>query len=377
MYRRDKIRPQYVYEPLSASRQEFRLLTIFPERNKQGPIFCSLSTYSPEHAPEYEALSYTWGQLGLSEHPISFNGCMLMITSKMWNVLLNLREATQRRVLWIDAICINMANIDERGFQVGAMKHIFAQAQRVVVWLDEPTVAFPVLEDTVRRFSASRGSTEQRLQNVLGTYDLLKDFCKNFSHPWFCRVWTLQEYALAQSVVFLWGDRFLDGVDVVDCVTELWRGLVEGNYTSIVRPEAFEQLREELSGLIYFSWARQKFADGGLDELDFMRILVASQALEATDPRDKIFALLSLAPPAFCEDLSPDYTLSIEEVYCLLSQAMSLATRLSVVFGWITTTCLAEEVTLMPDWMPGWIEDLSLRVSDLAAGQSTTADSTQ
>jgi hypothetical protein len=377
-YGRVQKAPRYVYQELSVQRQEFRLLSLLPASDKQDALSCSLSIYSlSQELPGYEALSYTWGEFNGYKHEILVDGCILRITSKLRNILFNLRDATRDRVLWIDAMCICMEDLHERGFQVGVMKHIFAHAQRVVIWLDEPTTALPVLEDVIVRSSVTRGRNAERVQDVLGTHYLLKAFCRNFSHPWFCRVWTLQEYTLARSTVFVWGGRFFDGVVVVQCVAELWRALDEGDYTSVMTPEAFEQLREDLSGLLYFDWIRQKSADGGLDELDFMRILVASQALEAIDPRDKIFALLSLAPPTLIVNFRLDYTHSLEEVYRSLGQAMSLATRVETIFSSISTSYLANEAIPMPDWMPGWIEDLSLRVSDLLGFQSTMADSTQ
>jgi hypothetical protein len=39
--------------------------------------------------------------------------------------------------LWIDAICINQADLDERKQQVQLMRDVYSGASRVVVWLRE------------------------------------------------------------------------------------------------------------------------------------------------------------------------------------------------------------------------------------------------
>ncbi|RYP36002.1 hypothetical protein DL767_003569 [Monosporascus sp. MG133] len=92
----------------------------------------------------YEALSYTWGS---SQSPEtvevkrSHKHWRAMFTSKLC-VNRNLAEAMRYlryedrpRVMWIDAICINQADVKERSVQVRRMGQIFSLANRVVAWL--------------------------------------------------------------------------------------------------------------------------------------------------------------------------------------------------------------------------------------------------
>jgi hypothetical protein len=89
--------------------------------------------------PDFEALSYAWGStecyskinvgtLGKDKLPIPEN---LEIGLRY------LRYEDKPRILWIDAICVNQQNLDERGYQVRYMSKIYAKVKRVVIWLGQ------------------------------------------------------------------------------------------------------------------------------------------------------------------------------------------------------------------------------------------------
>lgn len=55
--------------------------------------------------------------------------------------------------IWIDAICINQNDIDERNYQVAKMKRIYEQAAEMTVWLgthhDDSHAAFQCMKDVL------------------------------------------------------------------------------------------------------------------------------------------------------------------------------------------------------------------------------------
>lgn len=85
-------------------------------------------------AIEYEALSYTWGSIDKT-HTIMIDNYELPITENLFIALQHLRSAHQDRILWVDAICIDQENLEERGHQVGQMARIYRTAKRVLIWL--------------------------------------------------------------------------------------------------------------------------------------------------------------------------------------------------------------------------------------------------
>jgi len=90
-------------------------------------------------APPYEALSYVWGPFNSPDDPdlIQLNDCGFEVTTNLWRALYALRHETKDRVLWIDAICINQGDLEERSSQVQLMRDVYRKARSVVVWLGE------------------------------------------------------------------------------------------------------------------------------------------------------------------------------------------------------------------------------------------------
>ncbi|KAK3339775.1 heterokaryon incompatibility protein-domain-containing protein [Lasiosphaeria hispida] len=106
-------------------------------------------------AHAYDALSYTWGSVADSNPTIFVNGHERAVTANLCAALWHLRDPSGERTLWIDALCINQQNNQEKGQQVQSMAKIYAKASRVIVWLGEPTVdsdlAFNALLSFVRQ----------------------------------------------------------------------------------------------------------------------------------------------------------------------------------------------------------------------------------
>ncbi|KAM0804431.1 heterokaryon incompatibility protein-domain-containing protein [Usnea florida] len=89
-----------------------------------------------ETAPAYEALSFTWGDYK-KECSISCGSESIEITANLAAALLQLRSPDKARALWIDQICINQDDVEERNKQVALMRKIFSEAENVVIWLGE------------------------------------------------------------------------------------------------------------------------------------------------------------------------------------------------------------------------------------------------
>lgn len=110
-----------------------RLLLLAPGR-QQETLACALTTVDIQHAPRFEALSYSWGRESASQ-PIWCDGQPIWIKLNLDYALRNLRLPYQARRLWVDALCIDQANVDERTRQVRYMRLIYKHAARTIVWL--------------------------------------------------------------------------------------------------------------------------------------------------------------------------------------------------------------------------------------------------
>lgn len=124
------------YSPLRADRKEIRVLHLNPGQwNAQ--ISCQLSTTSLiDTNVRYEALSYVWSaESGLEE--IMLCGQPYNITRNLFLALRRLRNARKPRVMWVDSLCIDQTNDDEKSVQVALMGDIYKSCARVYLWLGD------------------------------------------------------------------------------------------------------------------------------------------------------------------------------------------------------------------------------------------------
>jgi hypothetical protein len=156
--------------------------------------------------PEYSALSYVWGS-GQAHTKIEFNGFEAEITKNLAEALRHLRHESGSRYLWVDALCINQQDVEEKGLQVALMKDIYAYAKEVVVWLgpDEEDIAAELFKDVEEVLHLIESSIEtdfvglNRLQWL--RFDeasslLLDKMFLLFKREYFTRTWVIQEVAL-------------------------------------------------------------------------------------------------------------------------------------------------------------------------------------
>ena len=109
---------------------------------------------------DYVALSYCWGDAGTTRE-IIVNGYSIRVTVNLEAALRQLRDSNcikQGLKLWVDAICIDQNNLEERGQQVGRMRDIYASAWHVVIWLGADADDSSLAMTAIRYFSARMGT---------------------------------------------------------------------------------------------------------------------------------------------------------------------------------------------------------------------------
>lgn len=162
-----------------------RLLRLVP-LDKSAFIQCQLFDYRLPETFEreclYEALSYAWGSIE-KPHKISVDGYDLCVTENLYKALSHLRTPQVERILWIDAICIDQNNNEERAEQVQLMAKVYCKASRVIVWLGDAQADSDSTLDAIR-VAANRETTKSfnYQTHQQGILDLLQ-------RPWFQRIW--------------------------------------------------------------------------------------------------------------------------------------------------------------------------------------------
>ena len=124
--------PLYLAFPDSKSTRIFTLCA----GRRHHRICGHLSIANLDSGIQYEALSYEWG---LNEHKperrIQVNHQQFNVKHNLYRALKEIRHESRDRVLWIDALCIDQDNTQEKNHQVGLMRQIYSSAQTVLVWL--------------------------------------------------------------------------------------------------------------------------------------------------------------------------------------------------------------------------------------------------
>lgn len=146
-----KIRNDYsLYEPLDHEKREIRIALLL-QGAEEAPVQLAIVRMAyPWSQRRYIALSYTWGSLG-ETRPIHIGHAARRVseeekdglvdqvfdcTANLELALRTLRREDEFTAVWIDALCINQADPDERAYQVGIMQEIYANSAAVCSWLD-------------------------------------------------------------------------------------------------------------------------------------------------------------------------------------------------------------------------------------------------
>ncbi|CAO2657454.1 Nn.00g035800.m01.CDS01 [Neocucurbitaria sp. VM-36] len=301
---------RYQYLPIDSKSGQIRLLTI-RAGSFSAPLILSLenvhqlsratstgcSSTLPKRVPRetFDALSYAWGsqadspiiRLGASENN------MLAITRNLFNALPYLRHPDRDRLIWIDAICIDQSNFDERALQVQLMAEIFQQAEQVVCWLgppnDDSKLGFATIRTIMQKVDVNLedesiqplswkhkqwADASEPLPFDAGIVRALSDV---FGRAWFERLWIYQEIRLAgRRALMQCGDDQLD-----------WESMVKANWCFLSKP-----WKERISGEL-----RQRF--GVVSRMHYpnptnLALLIRRTIhLKCSDPRDRVYATMS------------------------------------------------------------------------------------
>ena len=296
-------------EPLGLD--SIRLITLEPgEAN--DPILIRLSTFCTRDAPEYDAISYVWGDPS-SKRTIVCDGRPVAVTANLQWALRRARNRMRPYHLWADALCINQTDLAERSQQVAIMGHTYAAARRVLVCLG-PDGAGKGARELMMLLAehAPFGSVDGAAKEALWTDWRWRSLSAALRRPWFNRVWVLQEVGLARDPRVLYGEAEFAYRDLMAAVR--W---VVGHAAHLI--SRFNIMTHHIHTL----WA--EWSGGGNGRFTFLDLLDHGTLLSCQDPRDRIYAFLG-HPLALRDDgkpiIIPDYGKETLEVYKTISMAL-------------------------------------------------------
>ena len=375
----------YQYHKLKKPRY-IRLLRL-KRRSFFSEPSCELAEFPLDEAPSFEAVSYTWGDEDPSI-PVEVNGREILVTSAVDELLFYQRSIFTPNLFWIDAICINQEDKDEKSDQLPMMTDIYRRASRVVVWLGAPENR----KDTriVRKMIRALNWPE----TFIPTTALLPSLFDNeeqafiavgrlFSHPWFERAWIVQEVAVGKIVHVMYHGTCIDwdvltaaakrlGHDTVLKSRLLYHNTPKVSSTNTSDPRLGRSTT--FNAVERIRWAHPEFLTrirlsmevGNI--LPLSLILVMTLPCKCKDPRDKVFAVLGIAKDGHNLPFKPNYKDDVDKVF-LKTTAFVLSSE-----EWFLLFSIAgrgyESFNHIPrsqfmDRLPSWVPDYS---SDTIAG---------
>ena len=423
-----------LYTPLDESKNETRLvlITISPEIGHiqldltiESLDDLQLAFESNDRSQLYRALSYEWSPDitdGTQPETLSTaSGQELHLTANLVSFLLHLPaldpdSSGGRLAFWIDAICINQEDLAERASQVRRMHRVYGTAVQVWAWVG-PEHSDSASAAALLNALIPVRTEKQMLRRLLASVDSpgWSALVQLLKRSYWRRGWVAQELHLAPSALLVCGKstihlmqalRPLFGLNLVDFnllplredMVQRWRArttrlaallpqfarsFVNRKMGDLWSLDQLERARHILAHLIQ-CWrpcmtlvCGPNYKETGSSLLD---CLVMYRFARTSDPRDKVYSLLSFAKP-YKDDLFPvNYTTSWQEVY-----------RNVFVYVLENTYCLdiLSQAGLndhgFPTWIPDWTNPISDKHSrsiniisatrDLVAGELYTTES--
>lgn len=346
-----------IYSALQSSTRQVRLVRV-SKSTETGNLEANLVPASLTNAPPYEALSYVWGDMEDSR-TLKVDGHSLNITRNLFQALQHLLRDGKDRLLWIDAICINQADLAERGAQVRLIKDIYANASRTVVWLGpashESELAMKTLKDLEAHRAPAviiRGLLSAGGARVFGAMHHLL-----VKREYWSRLWIVQEVVSARAITVQCGESQI-GFSIMRDFSTLLKDV-------ILQYKDYDTLRScsfILDDFLPTGPNSMMPMGGGSGRDTLLRLLDQQRRCLCSDPRDRVYAVLGISDLSESRHpgLQIDYSAPMNKVYMGAARAVIEETES------LDIICLASEPQadgtipyrvrqpFLPSWVPDW-----------------------
>ncbi|KAL8800448.1 MAG: hypothetical protein Q9223_007127 [Gallowayella weberi] len=335
---------RYQYAPVGP--EQIRVLGIAIEYIT-GQLVCTFRVRDlASSLGSYRAISYCWGDPTKTFHVLCDNGQVLPITTSCAELLTHVVSRYPADFFWIDQLCINQEDYVEKSAQVLLMGQIYSSTKQVIAWLGRGDAgsekAIDYVEWLYKEIDQMKCqgiqptlqpamSSEPRIRSMPAEmlrerrWKALSCFLQN---PWFERVWVMQEVIMACSSL---ADFAGEAVHTVisfekrtvsfDVLAEVLNTLERDHLILNLicdRPTQDGTMEKGvdppgLGAVRLFSAFRDRRHRN--EPISLNDALSRTWHFQATDARDKLYALLG-----FCTDVTdgrfrPDYTARVENVY--------------------------------------------------------------
>jgi hypothetical protein len=381
-----RLQPERYYKYSKLQLNEIRLVTITPQNVEnflacgRQSLFVTIHNAPLEAIKEATALSYCWGDPN-DQKPIFANGRLLYIPSALWRALrrrfpesgistYSLPEQSRDQgvskpdaIFWADAICINQEDILEKKHQIPLMRSIYSDAQQVHVYVGEGAESFQalvvmkVITDTAENLTpwtiVPHNLIRERMSRM--DWNSVRDF---ISEQVFRRSWVIQEIVLATNLTIWYGITSINLDQILDCIQAITVNHVKHVDSLLGFPgwtrNQGQEFQNAITQLHNLANIRSRRHEG--TEVNFLQILESFRHSRATDPRDKVYSLLSLASESYRNGIITDYSTSNTVTSVFLDLAI-YAMTIGDIELLLRNAGASQRVAGLPSWVPDWTHD--------------------
>lgn len=350
----------YQHERLEVD--QIRIFTLFPGE-QSDPLHGLIWVARLDAKMNYTTVSYVWGPRSQPSHALHTPVGRLTITEPLYLTLKQLRKKHRSVTLWVDAICINQDDDNEKTEQVKMLAQIFQNSVQTLGFIrddGESTEVVEMLMQVRAREMLCEGSADwprnlptcPKSWNQRGLPTLLDPIWSKtadfFRNDWFRRVWIIQEVVIARSMKLVCGKYTIDWEHLYSATQKIDQDIemrIQG-----------DELRKSWQPFLRLGDLRQYEARSS--RLSILVLLETFRHCQSTKRRDRFFSLLGIAADGNLGDFELDYYSPFEIIarrfgialfrkYSGRKQGMLLLYRAG----------LDEDKPDSPSWMPDWTRE--------------------
>ncbi|KAG4439850.1 hypothetical protein IFR05_004663 [Cadophora sp. M221] len=280
------------YPALPYPASSIRILHIQPS-SRNGAIYGELRSYPLAQRPEFEALSYQWGD-PKNPKSVYVNGKKMKISKNAHDALRSIRHSNKVRRIWIDQICINQVDTEEKNSQIPLMTFIYGRAIATLVWLGnhkgprwvEGAEGLDWSGEWAVAHASKYSLAAKRWLYLLSEEEYWK------------RTWIIQEIGMSSNIQVHFGRKSLPWGVFIELMEWYRREYPRANVNSILGLNALRQT-------MY------------LDKSSFSLAYLLTEFFDSvsTIPLDKIFGFVGMANECRNGCIDVDYSKSLYDVY--------------------------------------------------------------
>lgn len=324
--------PNYQYQPLPSDKH-IRLVHILAGSKDSAIMICFTITNLAD-APRFGTLSYVWG--AKRHMRITCQGTSLVIRENLHSALCNLRLTNENRTFWIDSLCINQEDLDERAQQVAMMRSLYASSHRTTIWLGETATLSDEAVALLKKLFELSKLNEPSGGLLDGDQSVWEELGNLYASIWFYRVWIIQEVVVAKSVV-VW------------IKNELWEwdDFAATSLCAAVSCKMFQSVFDPIPACVLHRAREQYQSDGPYPTI--LSALERGKNAHASMDQDKVYGMIGLTNDTF----EIDYKETTTETYLRLARAIISNGDASAMFNFVDDHAFRLDRGL-PSWVPDW-----------------------